>query len=418
MQNVQLVWNITQFPDEYRGTKNIDMPESGGSIGRDTACTVTLVDNDRFISGSHCLIHVYGGTYYISDVSTNGTLVNGHRILKNQPVSVHDGDIIALGRYQIRLSFETNSSGQDIAADIVLQRETTDPLLCFEDDALLSENKSADLEALFMETRDEEIDKQDPIAHLDFLVTERDDFLFEAQNSPQQENKTPTSWRQIQDDTESLFAHFETPNFIPEDWEDLPRAAPFSNQPSRPSEIQTLNGQIQGPSKNKRNSKELEVAFFQGLGISCDHQVFNGPVFFQQMGACLSLCIDKLQRDLLEMETLKGTGKESVNREHLLELMLTLNAQNLLSPSELIEQILDELDKQKTQYRQAVSEAVCAELEAYDPERFANKCASQSRFISKKQLWRQYVDFFNHKSQQGKDSSAGSGKNQSAKSNE
>ncbi|MBO0217628.1 FHA domain-containing protein, partial [Vibrio sp. Vb2880] len=75
-----------------------------------------------FISGTHCLLSVYGDTYYISDVSTNGTMVNGNKILKNQPVALVDGDIISLGQYEIGVSLEHVTSTLDIAADIAPER--------------------------------------------------------------------------------------------------------------------------------------------------------------------------------------------------------------------------------------------------------------------------------------------------------
>ena len=68
----QLVLYIAKCPEEYTGSKHIEMPENGGSIGRAPGSTLHLIDHNRFISGTHCLLSVYGDTYYISDVSTNG----------------------------------------------------------------------------------------------------------------------------------------------------------------------------------------------------------------------------------------------------------------------------------------------------------------------------------------------------------
>ena len=100
MKSNQLVLLITKCPEEYTGSKHIEMPETGGSIGRNLGCTVPLADLNRFISGTHCLISAYGDSFYISDVSTNGILVNGEKTLKNQPVSLFDGDTITLGQYE------------------------------------------------------------------------------------------------------------------------------------------------------------------------------------------------------------------------------------------------------------------------------------------------------------------------------
>lgn len=452
MQTTQLVLNITKCPEDHTGTKVIDIPKSGGSIGRSSLCTVILPDNDRFISSSHCLIHIYGGTYYISDVSTNGTFVNGLRIAKNQPISIHDGDSIALGRYEMLLCFEMSSQGQDIAADILTQqRETSDPLLYFEEFIPLDENEASDLDALFMETKGREIDKDDPLAHMDFSSIENNDTLIndvfiDKENAQQKDNPPHHHALQFQDDSDSIFAHFETPTFITEDWiknplensppialsskaiepsllmgvengvywEDLDKQACHAqkNRPYSKAKTQKVNipsSQVKNSQKNKKTSKDLSIAFFKGLGVSYPHSADNDPNFFQHMGAALRMCIDKLQEDILDVETLKS-GKGDVKSENVLELMLALNEQNLLTPNELIEQILDELDEHKIHAKQAIKEAICAELKTYDPTRFEQQQSSRSLFMTKRQLWRQYEKFFSEKSKKVNDLSATSAK--------
>ena len=78
----RLVIVISKHPEEYTGAKFVELPESGGSIGRNPGCSVPLVDHNRYISSTHCLVSIYGDAYYISDVSTNGLIVNGNKLLK------------------------------------------------------------------------------------------------------------------------------------------------------------------------------------------------------------------------------------------------------------------------------------------------------------------------------------------------
>lgn len=443
MRTLQLVLNITKCPEDHTGTKAIEMENNSGSIGRNSSCTVTLIDIDRFISGSHCLIHFYSDTYYISDVSTNGTLVNGNRILKNQPIPIHDGDVITLGRYEMMLSFEANIALQNIAVDIAAERESCDPLLCFENDGLLAEKPVAGIEALFMETREHEIDNDDPIAHLDLAVKEQEDFLLQEQSLPSNSDEIAHSLRQIQDDSASIFAHYSAPDFIPENWlkaplsadadshqsslaitpmlspplqanhldanlplppekreywEDLPPTHSFSTPEISVSHIQRCAEQDQPLLVPRSRPSDVEMSFFQGLGISNQDSICTDPTFFKLMGSCLKLCIDKLQQDLLAVEKLKSPRGQQRKNDNIIELMLALHEQNLLSPTELIEQILDELAQHNMQGKQAIKEAIRREVVAYDPQQFAKECALTSRFISEKQLWRQYVIFFNHKS--------------------
>ena len=95
----RLVIVISKHPEEYTGAKFIELPENGGSIGRNPGCSVPLIDHNRYISSTHCLVSIYGDAYYISDVSTNGLIVNGNKLLKNQPIPIHEGDCISLGQY-------------------------------------------------------------------------------------------------------------------------------------------------------------------------------------------------------------------------------------------------------------------------------------------------------------------------------
>ncbi len=451
MQTTQLIFNITKSPEGATGKKVIEIPKSGGSIGRDPSCAVNLLDGDRFISKSHCHIYLYGETYYISDVSRNGTFVNGMRIHKNQPISIHDGDFIALGRYEIQLRIELNTEVQNIAADIVPQKETNDPLSYLNDVISSNASERGNIDELFMETRGKEIDKNDPLAHLDFSLIEKEEDLIND-DSLKNEKKTYQEnvhgSRQIQDDSESIFSHYPPPTFITEDWMPSPLnplsenslSSSFSfeeaNTSFDPSGVmqepqnglsenpeqytekdlywEELNklGHILGPhetppSHNENNSsmhskpktsKNLGIAFFQGLGVLGPHDAYMTTDFFKNTGAALRICIEKLQRDLLDIEKLKAS-EEKIKSENILELMLSLNERNLLSPNELIEQILDELEEHKIHSQQAIKEAICAELKSLDPLLFAKQFSSQSLFITKRKLWRKYVDFFNYKSE-------------------
>lgn len=215
----QLVLFISKCPEEYTGAKHIEMSDGGGSIGRAAGCTLSLKDHNRFISSTHCLVSAYGDTYYISDVSTNGTMVNGHKILKNQPVSICDGDIITLGQYEIGVAFERVSAEQDIASDIAPERVSSDPLLTLGDVVTRDETHSDDVEDLFIETKQDDIDCHDPIEHLTFSMQREDDYLIRDESELDRASPKPIKHvRQIADDSLSIHSEFDTPNLIPEDW--------------------------------------------------------------------------------------------------------------------------------------------------------------------------------------------------------
>ncbi|MEZ9407945.1 type VI secretion system-associated FHA domain protein TagH [Vibrio sp. 10N.286.48.F5] len=215
----QLVLVISKCPEEYVGAKSIEMPEEGGSLGREAGCTVTLTDHNRFISGTHCLLSIYGDTYYISDVSTNGTLVNGNKILKNQPVSLCDGDRVSLGQYEVSISLELVTTSYDIASEIAPERDSTDPLMNLEESVVEEEAETGALEDLFMETKPDGVDTHDPVEHLKFSMQRDDDYLVRDESNEKNLMKSSIEpQRQVVDDSLSIHSEFDLPSLIPEDW--------------------------------------------------------------------------------------------------------------------------------------------------------------------------------------------------------
>ncbi len=75
-------------------------------IGRDSDLGWTLPDPYRFISGRHCEIHGRAGTYWLYDVSTNGTFMNGGRDRIHAAQPLRHGDRLAIGIYVITVTIE------------------------------------------------------------------------------------------------------------------------------------------------------------------------------------------------------------------------------------------------------------------------------------------------------------------------
>ncbi|TGA68319.1 type VI secretion system-associated FHA domain protein TagH [Aliivibrio fischeri] len=456
----QLTLFITKSPEEYTGSKHIEMPESGGSLGRNPSNTVSLVDHNRFISGSHCLISIYGDTYYLSDVSTNGTLVNGNKLLKNQPISLYDGDTIVLGRYEISVGLEKLSNSINIAADISEETDSTDPLVNLAEYTPDEEQDKGNIADLFKETRIDKVDSSDPVAHLNFITqTNNDEHLLHGnEKKHKQKINEPVHTRQLLDDSDSVHSEFDIPNLIPEDWfsddfsnslnstqsinEEIgsapsipdpivqpaveltpePVVSPVSEQQSWEDvtqTIQTSNSTIESTNddffaassmptdvysspmqsiENPYSSKteDAKNAFYKGLGMSAAQIEQTDEQFFQQMGNCLRLCINNLQKELSELKAIKNNEQDD-SMTNIVELMLSLNHQQLLSPNELIEQILDELDNHKLNMTNATNDVINNKLLMLHPEKFAQDIRSQSRFKASGKLWKEYIEFYqNH----------------------
>jgi phage tail-like protein len=61
-----------------------------------------LVLSDQTVSGHHARLHVEGDDHLLTDVgSTNGTTVDGVRLLRNQPIRLTDGCVIQIGGFDL-----------------------------------------------------------------------------------------------------------------------------------------------------------------------------------------------------------------------------------------------------------------------------------------------------------------------------
>ena len=77
--------------------------DRGFEIGRD-ACDWTLPDPDKFISGRHCEVHYQAGSFWLHDVSPNGTFVNASCQRLNAPHRLTHGDRLLSGLYAVAVS--------------------------------------------------------------------------------------------------------------------------------------------------------------------------------------------------------------------------------------------------------------------------------------------------------------------------
>ncbi|MEO1491953.1 MAG: type VI secretion system-associated FHA domain protein TagH [Pseudomonadota bacterium] len=91
--------NVDTLPDG--GPVFFELDRRGIDIGRDPYLDWTLPDVERFISGKHCEIHFRDGGYWVHDVSTNGTSVNGQSGRLTEPHRLQNGDRLYIGQYII-----------------------------------------------------------------------------------------------------------------------------------------------------------------------------------------------------------------------------------------------------------------------------------------------------------------------------
>lgn len=66
---------------------------------------------ERGVSRAHAILHYEDNHLMVCDLnSANGTLLNGQRLIPNQPYNVNDGDELILGRLPINVNYYAEQS--------------------------------------------------------------------------------------------------------------------------------------------------------------------------------------------------------------------------------------------------------------------------------------------------------------------
>ena len=119
---LQLV-NETTLPDggpvsfRISGKRGID-------IGRAAHLDWTLPDPTRYISSKHCEIRYQDGGYWLHDVSTNGTFLNGADNRMHAPHRLRNGDRFQVGHYIVAVTVD----GADEVIDEVVRGTAPPPV--------------------------------------------------------------------------------------------------------------------------------------------------------------------------------------------------------------------------------------------------------------------------------------------------
>ncbi len=97
--------NETSLPDG--GPLSVSVTGKRGlDIGRDAHLDWTLPDPTRFISSKHCEVRYRDGGYWLYDVSTNGTFLNGSDGRLRAPHRLQHGDSLTIGQYIVAVSLD------------------------------------------------------------------------------------------------------------------------------------------------------------------------------------------------------------------------------------------------------------------------------------------------------------------------
>ncbi len=107
--------NETSLPDG--GPLSVTVSGKRGlDIGRDQHLDWTLPDATRTVSGKHCEVRFHDGAYWLHDVSTNGTFLNGSDRRLQGPHRLQNGDRLEIGHYIIAVAMDGEEAASARAA--------------------------------------------------------------------------------------------------------------------------------------------------------------------------------------------------------------------------------------------------------------------------------------------------------------
>jgi type VI secretion system protein len=98
---------LTMTPTGGHGERQTRTLAQGSlSIGRAGGNDWVLADPDQHLSRTHCMVGFEGGQYWITDLSTNGMLINGARepTTRDSRIVLTDGDTVQLGGYLLEVA--------------------------------------------------------------------------------------------------------------------------------------------------------------------------------------------------------------------------------------------------------------------------------------------------------------------------
>jgi len=97
--------NVPNLPDGGPLSFSVN-GKRGFDLGRDTHLDWTLPDPELIISSKHCEVRYYDNAYWLHDLSTNGTFVNGSQTRMVEPYRLRNGDRLVIGRYIVAVKVE------------------------------------------------------------------------------------------------------------------------------------------------------------------------------------------------------------------------------------------------------------------------------------------------------------------------
>ena len=263
---MSLLLNVLRCPDDVvPQTRRIE--DGQFAIGRGTESDWVLDDPDKYLSKRHCVVAYQSGGWWVADVSTNGTFVNGEAepLGMRKVRALQDGDRLYLGPYEIEVRIEDGRSAPVREPEIARPSKIDSP---FDEDPF----------AQPQHTETSSAEEPAPVASLDSGARLPDDF----DPLRSDEDELPPSGRVRADHSPAVADAFRAPRpitqLLPEDWNEeselaaVPRPEPQAipaPAPTTAPDKPVFEPPAEPPKTTARAEPGSEfAAFLRGAGMA------------------------------------------------------------------------------------------------------------------------------------------------------
>ena len=407
---MKLVLSVISAEGNFDRSLSVTLDQESGTLGRKEGNTLILPDPKQWISGQHAVIKYQSPDYYITDISTNGVLLNQLPLGKDNSKKLNDGDQFQIGDYLISVKlireppYSVNQEN-DILSD---KSFISDPFHDFPDDpidVMIRENEI---------WKDHQTPSKDPLDLSDLFP--EDVNLREVKNEipppPPQKVPFPHLPKGKSDQPPALK---KVDIFDDEDWpsssntQKKQEVISSINSTDVPKPISNIHPKAIKESIEDRSQDELIKNFLLGLGLenSLLAETLN-PQSFYIVGKMIRESIQgaqdvlngraKIKNEMhLDLTMIKSTQNNpirfSISAEEALIKLLTSQDKGYLEPEEAIKEAFDDIRAHQYAVIAGMRTALLAILKRFDPiqleQRLQKSSPSSSRLPLLKQakLW-------------------------------
>ncbi|WP_181388382.1 type VI secretion system-associated FHA domain protein TagH [Vibrio albus] len=433
----------------------VDIGESGGTLGRAPGNTCVLPDPDRFISGKHAAVTFENGKFIITDTSTNGLYFEGNLnpLGRDHSAELIDGQRLVLGDYTLEIAIEDEPptvGHSPFGAPV--QSGTDDPFAA----------KPTAKDDFFTEPVEQSIppwQPEEPAPSSSPSQGKNDFFSSPSEREPRQGTSSSENndffspdngltsgpgadeltGSSMPDNVPSENQFFRAPDSIPEDWDILsdneaehttpetepttpPAEPPTAPEPGPEPQTPPQNFAIPNPGAsspprtqapaNSGGPSNAFASFVKGAGIEHLNIPESGAeASMETSGALLRGAIEGLMQMLraradvksefrMQQTTIRAVEnnplKFSVSADDALQQMLQPTSSAYLPAHEALSEALDDIEAHQLAIMAGVQAALSTMLQRFDPDtlkRHFDQKSGRSLLESKKAwYWEQYEE--------------------------